>query len=53
MKVLLLNAVREKKAAIYTALTEIAETLKKMEGGRDFPRLAILPRRTLLPQQPL
>ena len=53
MKVLLLNGSPRKEGCTYTALTEIAETLKKNGVEQKSSRPGILLRKTLLPQLPL
>ena len=53
MKVLLLNGSPRKEGCTYTALTEIAETLKKNGVGAEIFQAGILLRKTLLPQLPL
>ena len=53
MKVLLLNGSPRKEGCTYTALTEIAETLKKNGVEAEIFQAGDPSRRTLLPQQPL
>ena len=51
MKVLLLNGSPRKEGCTYTALTEVAETLKKNGVELRSSRLVILPGKILLQPQ--